>query len=123
MSRTLSIFIFLVLALRAPSVHSAGTGKDVLASWYGPFHHGKMMASGAEFNMFNPWIVAHTSLPLGTRVKITNPVNGLWIIAVVLDRMPPKKRKPLLQYDLSWAGAEVLGFTNEGITRIEVEIM
>src|SRR5687767_9227624 len=47
------------------------TGK---ASWYGDAHHGKKTASGEIYDMAE-LTAAHRSLPLGTRVRVTNVEN------------------------------------------------
>src|SRR5512143_778417 len=45
------------------------------ASWYGPRFQGKKTATGERFNQ-NRLTAAHRSLPLGTRVEVTNLNNG-----------------------------------------------
>jgi rare lipoprotein A len=42
-----------------------------IASWYGPGFHGKATASGAIYDQ-NDLTAAHQTLPLGTRVMVTN---------------------------------------------------
>ena len=46
-----------------------------IASWYGAFHHGRRTASGEVFDM-HARTAAHRTLPLGTRVRVTNLLNG-----------------------------------------------
>lgn len=55
------------------------------ASWYGPGFHGRKMANGQVFDMYG-YTVAHSTLRFGTRVCITNPENGRWVLATVTDR-------------------------------------
>ena len=44
------------------------------ASWYGKAHHGQPTASGETYDM-HALTAAHRSLPLGTRVLVTNVKN------------------------------------------------
>ena len=47
-----------------------------IASWYGPGFHGNRTANGEIYDQFE-LTAAHPSLPLGTRVRVTNTRNGL----------------------------------------------
>ena len=57
------------------------------ASWYGEDFHGRATASGEPYNMFD-LTAAHLTLPLGTRVKVTNIRNGHSVIVRINDRGP-----------------------------------
>jgi rare lipoprotein A len=57
------------------------------ASWYGAFHHGRRTASGEVFDM-RALTAAHRTLPLGTRVRVTNLSNGRSVDIRVNDRGP-----------------------------------
>jgi len=92
----------------------------VLVSWYGKEFHKKTMACGGRFNMYNPNIVAHKTLPCGTKVIFTNPENGTTVSAVVRDRGPYTKGR---DFDLTKAGAKALGFVDEGIAEVQVQIL
>lgn len=97
-----------------------GVETIVKASWYGKWHHGKLMANGKPFNMFDPTIVAHRSLPLGTVLKVKNPLNGKARIAVVQDRGPYIHGRSL---DVSYALASALEYVEEGVTVLQVTIL
>src|ERR1700747_2994356 len=58
-----------------------------IASWYGPGFHGKQTASGVIYNQ-NDLTAAHQTLPLGTRVMVTNLENGRSAELVINDRGP-----------------------------------
>lgn len=90
----------------------------VLASWYGPGFHGRPTASGAIFDMFRV-SAAHKTLPLGTRLRVTNPGNGRVIRVIVTDRGPYIPGRDL---DLSYEAAKRLGFAREGLALLVVEI-
>ena len=61
---------------------------------------------------------AHRTLPFGTRLKVTNLVNGKTAIVRVNDRGPYSHGRLI---DLSQSAAEVLGFIDRGTTRVRIE--
>ena len=63
---------------------------------------------------------AHTTLPLPCVVKVTNPKNGRIIYARVNDRGPFHPHRII---DLSLKGAEMLGFVNQGLCNVTIEVM
>ncbi|MFH1187492.1 MAG: septal ring lytic transglycosylase RlpA family protein [bacterium] len=94
-----------------------------MASWYGPNFDGKPMANGQIYDM-NQIVVAHRTLPLGTKVKITNLDNGKSIIAPVLDRGPYVKNSKgeyTRDIDLSYGVALVLGTIPKGVVPAKIE--
>ena len=88
-----------------------------VASWYGKRFHGKKTASGENYDMYS-MTAAHTTLPLPSYAKVTNPANGKSVIVRVNDRGPFKHSRII---DLSFAAAHKLGYTNKGSTLVEVE--
>ncbi len=89
----------------------------VKASWYGPRHHGRLMANGQPFDMFAD-TAAHRDLPLGTRLKVTNPKNGRSVEVAVTDRGPFIPGRSL---DLSLGAARKLGVVEAGVSRLYIE--
>src|SRR5678809_664462 len=92
------------------------------ASWYGMqggkvFEHGKLTASGKRFDM-NAMTAAHKTLPLGTRVKVTNLENGKTILVVINDRGPYIDGRII---DLTLRGARILGFKDKGSVKVRIE--
>jgi rare lipoprotein A len=85
-------------------------------SWYGPGFHGKRTASGERFNQ-NAMTAAHRKLPFGTRLRLTNPMNGHTACVVINDRGPFIGGR---QLDVSKAVATKLGFREAGTARLEV---
>ncbi len=57
------------------------------AAWYGPGFHGRRTASGERFNTY-ALTAAHLTLPLGSRVRVTNLRNGRSVVVRVNDRGP-----------------------------------
>ena len=58
---------------------------------------------------------AHRTLPLGTKVKVTNKSNGHSVVVTINDRGPFLRGRII---DLSPAAARVLGFS--GLTHVTV---
>ena len=52
--------------------------QEGLAAWYGKSHHGRKTTSGERFSM-RELTAAHRSLPLGTKVLVTNLETGKWV--------------------------------------------
>jgi rare lipoprotein A len=88
-----------------------------VASWYGKRYHGKNTSSGEMYDMYS-MTAAHTTLPLPSYVKVTNPANGRWVIVRVNDRGPFKSSRII---DLSYAAAYKLRFSAQGSSLVEVE--
>ncbi len=99
--------------------NSDGYDETGIGTWYGKRFHGRKTASGEVFDM-NAMTAAHKTLPLGTRVKVTNLKNGKSIVVRITDRGPFAKTKII---DLSRRGAEILGFRYAGITKVRVQAL
>jgi rare lipoprotein A len=89
------------------------------ASWYGPGFHGKKTASGQIYNQ-NAMTAAHRTLPLGTRVMVTNLENGKQVKVTINDRGPYVKGRII---DLSKAAARKLGFVKIGTVPVWLEVI
>jgi len=87
-----------------------------MASWYGKTFHGRTTASGRRFNMYE-LTAAHTTLPTGTQVRVTNLANGRSVIVTITDRGPFSRNRII---DLSYAAAEHLGFVRQGTAKVRV---
>ncbi len=87
-----------------------------MASWYGGKFHGRKTASGQRFDM-HAFTAAHTTLPMGTQVRVTNLGNGRSVIVTINDRGPFAHGRII---DLSRAAAKYLGFINQGTARVRV---
>src|SRR5439155_1210910 len=74
--------------VRAPAPPPITDGVQVgVASWYGPGFHGNRTANGEIYDQYE-LTAAHPSLPLGTRVMVTNLENGRAVQVRVNDRGP-----------------------------------
>ncbi|HEY6023015.1 MAG TPA: septal ring lytic transglycosylase RlpA family protein [Pseudolabrys sp.] len=88
-----------------------------VASWYGEDFHGRPTANGETFNM-NSLSAAHPSLPLPCNVRVTNLVNHRSIVVRVNDRGPYVSGRVI---DVSAKTAKVLGFYDDGLSKVKVE--
>lgn len=104
------------VAVKASGSDSSGKltpakGNICKASYY---HEPQMTASGERFNP-NAMTAAHKTLPLGSRVKVTNPANGKTVIVRINDRGPYISGRCL---DLSRASFAKIGNVNQGVMKV-----
>ena len=99
-----------------PAARPVQTG---IASWYGPGFHGRATASGVIYDQ-HELTAAHQTLPLGTRVIVTNLESGRSTEVVVNDRGPFLKGRII---DLSYAAAQTLGMVGPGTIPVRVEVI
>lgn len=88
-----------------------------IASWYGPNFHGRQTANGEIFDM-NELTAAHPTLPLPSRVRVTNLENGRSLVLRVNDRGPFARGRII---DVSRRAAQLLGFRDNGVARVRVQ--
>lgn len=93
------------------------------ATWYGPGFHGQLMAFGEKFDMHNPYLVAHKTLPKGSLLLVRNVANDRKLVLKVTDRGPYRKDDPNIVLDLSYAGAKHLGYIRDGIATLEITVL
>lgn len=84
------------------------------ATWYGGRHHGRRTASGTTFDM-NGLTAAHSSLPLGTRIRVTMQDTGASVVVTVTDRQPHKFIRII---DLSRGAASRIGLLSRGTAMV-----
>jgi rare lipoprotein A len=87
------------------------------ASWYGDEFARRPTASGQRFDP-GKLTGAHRTLPLGTRVRVTNLTNGRSVLVTINDRGPYTRRREI---DLSYGAARALGMLRSGIARVRIE--
>jgi rare lipoprotein A (peptidoglycan hydrolase) len=88
-----------------------------LASYYGRKFHGKPTASGEIFNQ-NALTAAHRSIPLQSKVKVTNLKNNKSVVVKINDRGPWVKNRIM---DLSKGAAKEIGI--DGVQRVSLEVV
>ncbi len=90
-----------------------------LASWYGADFQGKPTASGQIFDE-EKLTAAHRTLPLRSRVRVTNLENGRSVEVRINDRGPYVSGRVL---DLSTRAAKALGMQKEGLALVRIELL
>src|SRR5206468_6717269 len=106
--------------VRAPAPPPITNGVQVgVASWYGPGFHGNRTANGEIYDQYE-LTAAHPSLPLGTRVMVTNLENGRAVQVRINDRGPFVDGRAI---DLSYAAARTVGMIGPGTARVRVEVL
>jgi len=90
-----------------------------MASYYGAEFDGRPTSSGEIFDM-NGMTCAHRTLPLGTRVRVTNLENGKSVELKVNDRGPFVDGRII---DLSQGAAEKLDIIQSGIAMVKIEVI
>src|SRR6186713_1672097 len=109
-------FTLLCLSFFAASFAQVQTGK---ASFYADKFEGQPTASGEKYR-HNKLTGAHKTLPFGTKVRITNVANNESVEVIINDRGPYVEDRII---DLSKAAAEKLGFVNQGLAEVKLEVI
>ncbi len=97
------MFIF-AGAILAGYTNYATAGENGIASYYHNPHYSGLIA-------------AHKTLPLGTKVRVTNLDNGRSAVVKIVDRGPFIRGRII---DVSIAAAVVLGFRASGTAHVQV---
>jgi len=111
----------------APSAESPVTAKATkstksmngLAAVYSDKFIGRKTASGQKFCQ-RQLTAAHRSLPLGTKVRVTNIRNSKSIEVRINDRGPFHARRVI---DLSTAAAIKVGMGKKGLALVKLEVV
>jgi rare lipoprotein A len=98
-----------------PTYQTIGSG---MASYYGRELAGNRTASGERFNP-SDLTAAHRTLPLGSRVRVTNPRTGDSVIVRINDRGPFHSNRLI---DLSEAAARQIGIRATGSGVVEIAV-
>ena len=104
------------LPAEPPQYSAPASGHVTLASWYGPGFVGQRTASGETYHR-DDLTAASRSLPLGTRVQVTNLNTGRSVVVRVNDRGPYVRGRGI---DLSERAARDIGLNHSGIARVAV---
>ncbi|WP_233998065.1 septal ring lytic transglycosylase RlpA family protein [Erythrobacter sp. QSSC1-22B] len=99
-----------------PSERAIGSGD---ASFYGNELAGNRTASG---EIFDPerLTAAHRTLPLGSRVRVTNSRNSESVVVRINDRGPFHGNRVI---DLSTAAARTIGLIRSGTGRVSLALL
>ena len=89
------------------------------ASFYADKFEGGPTASGEKYKHAK-LTAAHKTLPFGTIVRVLNIANNLSVDVVINDRGPYVDGRVI---DLSKSAAEKLGFINQGLADVKIEVV
>ena len=99
-----------------PDTTHVGSGE---ASFYGNELAGNRTASGERFNP-RALTAAHRTLPLGSKLRVTNKSNGKSVIVRINDRGPFTKARLI---DVSFAAAQELNLVRAGRGNVRLELL
>jgi rare lipoprotein A len=102
-----------------PAEHSFEHVGEGEASFYGNELAGNRTASGERFNP-RALTAAHRTLPLGSKLRVTNKANGKSVIVRINDRGPFAKARLI---DVSFAAAQELNLIRSGTGRVRLDLL
>jgi len=105
--------------LGSGSPSTAGVYQRGEAAYYAARFDGRRTASGEVFDS-NRLTAAHRSLPLGSRVQVTNLDNGRQVTVRINDRGPYTRGRII---DLSRRAASSLDMIRAGVAPVELRIL
>lgn len=114
--KSLRFPIYLLFLVSISAVGQHQTGK---ASFYADKFEGHVTASGEKYK-HGKLTAAHKTLPFGTKVKVTNLANNQSVEVVINDRGPYAEGRII---DLSKSAAEKLGFVNQGLAEVQLDVL
>lgn len=96
-----------------------GTRQHGVASYYAERFDGRTTASGERYDE-RKLTAAHRTLPLGTRVRVTEQDTGRSVVVTVNDRGPYVAGRAI---DLSRRAGERLGMIEDGLADVIIEVL
>ena len=90
-----------------------------MASYYHDRFQGRRTASGTRYDK-GELSAAHKTLPLGTRVRVTDSRSGRSVVVRINDRGPYHGGRII---DLSRAAANQIGLTGKGVGRVTLQVL
>lgn len=90
------------------------------ASWYGIRCNGGSRTASGERLTNGDATAAHKTLPMGTKVRVTNLDNGKSEVVRINDRGPYTKGRVI---DVTEGVASRLGFISRGVAAVKVEVL
>ncbi len=87
------------------------------ASYYARKFEGRKTANGEKYRR-RLLTAAHRKLPFNTKVKVSNPKNGRWVIVRINDRGPYHRKRII---DLSERAARHLGIFGRGFSKVIIQ--
>lgn len=90
------------------------------ASWYSIRSNGGTHTASGQRLCDKSATAAHKTLPMGTKVKVTNQANGRSEIVTINNRGPYIRGRII---DVTIGTAERLGFRQRGVAPVKVEVL
>lgn len=113
------IFSLSSCASSAPAFGEKGYTEKGKASYYARKFQGRDMANGKPYRR-GKMTAAHRTLPLGTKVKVTNARTNKSVKVEITDRGPFIKGRIV---DLSEKAARRLDFIKAGVVPVELKVI
>jgi rare lipoprotein A len=113
------IALMFLVGANAEAAVSAGHTQTGKASYYHDRFQGRKTASGVRYNK-SELTAAHKTLPLGSKVRVTDSRSGKSVVVRINDRGPYAKGRVI---DLSRAAARQIGLVNKGVAKVKVEVL
>ena len=116
--------LFLLFAFLFLSIQAQDKGKRVYvqtgtASFYNKKFDGRHTSSGERLDN-SRYTAAHSSIPFGTMVRVTNQSNGKSVIVKINDRFYPKKGHII---DVTYSAAKEIDMVRQGMGRVKIEVL
>ncbi|MDO6446119.1 septal ring lytic transglycosylase RlpA family protein [Colwellia sp. 1_MG-2023] len=96
---------------------SEGFRQTGRASWSGERFHGDMTSSGESYDMY-AMTAAHPTLPIPTKVRVTNTENGRVVVVTINDRGAWHSDEAIV---LSYAAAKQLDLLTSETAKVKIE--
>jgi rare lipoprotein A len=120
------IAMFCLLPTVATFAQTPVTSKGIggpetgIAIFYSDALQGKAVTSGEKYDK-DALTAAHRTLPLGTRVKVTNLKNNKSVVVKINDRGPHGSIKRII--DLSRRAAQELDMIQDGKAQVNLKVV
>ncbi|MCK5734836.1 MAG: septal ring lytic transglycosylase RlpA family protein [Spirochaetaceae bacterium] len=114
--RPITVALFFILTIIAPSIKLSAWEQSGIASWYGGIFQGRTTANGETYDT-NGYTAAHKTLPFGTILEVTNLDNKLSVQVRVNDRGPFVDNRII---DLTYAAAKDIDMVRDGTARVHI---
>lgn len=102
-----------------PIPNAQGFSQNGIASWYGPYFHGRKTSNGETYDMYGQ-TAAHKTLPMETYVLVKNLENNKETVVRINDRGPFVRGRII---DLSKKAAKELGIIKNGTARVRIQAL
>ena len=106
-------------AAKTAATASSPDGLTGIAAYYSNKFQGRRTVSGQRYNK-NAMTAAHPSLPMGTRVKVTNLKNKRSAVVIINDRLSASSGRII---DVTHRAAVKLGLLRTGIADVKLEVL